>query len=440
VSIETEQCEVAIVGAGPAGVSCGLVLARAGVDVVILERGRYPGAKNMFGGVLLSDQLSKMLPEFYREGPIERFVAKRRHSLLVDESEIALSQEFADFKDPPYNHSFVVKRPAFDKWFADQAQQEGAVLLTGVAVESLLREDGRITGVKAGPGGENRLPADVVVCAEGANCLLAEKAGLRSRLSMRARSVAVKEVLRLPRETIEERFGLTGREGAAYEYFSDSVGGMLGNGFIYTNLDSISVGIGVIVSELYARPEPLSPNDLLDRFKCHPCVRPLIKGGETVEYSAHMIPAESHEHTPELCTDGLMLVGDAAGLVDNSPIHHQGVNLAIASGVMAAETILGNREERRYDRAALKSYERRLSKSFIRGNLRDSQDLLDFMRTHTEFLNDYPNAVKSALVKFFEVDDVPAKAKKRHLLRELRRRIDLKDAAKIAISQFWSAI
>jgi len=83
---DTQRCEVIIVGAGPAGVSCGYVLARAGVDVVVLERGQYPGAKNMFGGVFVSDQMSSILPAFYDEAPVERSVAKKRYSLLVDRS------------------------------------------------------------------------------------------------------------------------------------------------------------------------------------------------------------------------------------------------------------------------------------------------------------------------------------------------------------------
>ncbi|GAG16850.1 unnamed protein product, partial [marine sediment metagenome] len=83
---DSEKCEVLIIGAGPAGVSCAYVLAKAGVDVCILERGQYPGAKNMFGGVFFSDQMSELIPDFYSEAPVERFVAKRRYSMLVDGS------------------------------------------------------------------------------------------------------------------------------------------------------------------------------------------------------------------------------------------------------------------------------------------------------------------------------------------------------------------
>lgn len=135
---DKERCEVVIVGAGPAGISCGYVLAKAGVQVLILERGQYPGAKNMFGGIFFSDQMSKLIPNFYNEAPVERFVAKKRYSMLVDDSEISLSFEAEEFKKPPYNHSFIVRRSVFDKWFAKKAEEQGATIICCVTVTDFL--------------------------------------------------------------------------------------------------------------------------------------------------------------------------------------------------------------------------------------------------------------------------------------------------------------
>jgi len=243
---DRDRCEVVIIGAGPAGISCGYVLAKAGVQVLILERGQYPGAKNMFGGIFFSNQMSKLIPNFYNEAPVERFVAKKHYSMLVDGSEIALSFEPEEFKKPPYNHSFIVRRSVFDKWFAQKAEEQGATIICGVTVTDFLWNGNRVAGVTTSPGDDNALLADVVVCAEGANSLLSEKAGLRNRSSMCARTIGVKEVIRLGKDVIDERFGLTGREGAAYEYFADATPGMLGDGFIYTNLDSLSVGVAAV--------------------------------------------------------------------------------------------------------------------------------------------------------------------------------------------------
>ena len=424
-----EKCEVVIVGAGPAGISCGYVLAKAGVDVVILERGQHPGAKNMFGGIFYSDQMSKLIPDFYTEAPVERFVAKKHYSMLVDGSEIALSFESEEHKKPPYNHSFIVKRSVFDKWFAQKAQQQNATIICGVTVTDFLWDGKKVAGVTTGPDDDNALLADVVVCAEGANSLLSEKAGLRNRLSMRARCIAVKEVIELGKDLIDERFGLTAREGAAYEYFADVTPGMLGDGFIYTNLDSLSVGIGVVVSEIYGQENPISPNELLDRFKNHPCIGPLIKGGQTLEYSAHMIPMDGYKNLPKLYTDGLMLVGDAAGFVNNS-ICHEGVNMAMASGIMAAETILANRQEKRYDARALSLYERLIKDSFVLKNMRSCRDFIDILRTHKELTNDYPHLMKDVLTKFFEVGEVPKGTLKNSILHTLRKRMSFVKTAK----------
>jgi len=423
---DARRCDVIVVGAGPAGISCAYVLAKAGVDVVVLERGQYPGAKNMFGGVFVSDQMSSMLTAFYDQAPVERFLAKRRYSLLVDRSEIALGIELEEFKQPPYNHSFIVKRSVFDRWFASKAGEQGATIVNGLTVQDFLWDDGRVVGVTSGRGHENALLADVVVCAEGANSLLAQRAGLRNRMSRRARIVAVKEVIALPKAVINERFGLAGREGAAYEYFGEAVAGMLGNAFLYTGLDSVSVGVGVLISELCGREAPVSPNELLDGFKAHPCVSRLISGGESLEYAAHMIPADGYRNMPTLFTDGLLLVGDAAGLVDNSPFHHQGMNWAVASGRMAAETILRNRAGGRYDADALSVYPRLLDQTFALEDLKGSGTFLDFVvARREELLNEYPHALRDALAKFFAVGDAPRRVVERNILRDLKSRTSL---------------
>jgi len=433
--IVMHKCEVAIVGAGPAGVACGYVLAKAGVDVVILERGQFPGAKNMFGGIFFADQMSKLIPEFYTESPVERFVAKKHYALLVNNSEVSLNIDSEEHKKPPYNYSYIVRRSIFDKWFAEKAKEQGATIICGTTVTDFVWDDSKIIGVTAGTSDDhdNILMADVVVCAEGANSMLSEKAGLRNRLSMRARCISVKEVIELGKDVIDERFGLTAREGAAYEYFADATPGMLGDGFIYTNMNSLSVGVGVVISELYGRKNPPSPNQLLDRFKNHPCIKPLIKGGKTLEYSAHMIPMDGFRNLPKFYTDGLMLVGDAAGFVNNS-ICHEGVNMAMASGIMAAETILENRDQKRYDARTLRQYERRLKNSFVLQNMKSSRDFIDILRTHKELLNDYPHLMKDVITSYFKVRDVPKRTVKSNIIHMLRSRVSFVKSARTVMA------
>jgi electron transfer flavoprotein-quinone oxidoreductase len=429
------KCEVVIVGAGPAGIACGFILAKAGVDVVILERGQYPGAKNMFGGIFFADHINTLIPGFYTEAPVERFVAKKHYALLINNSEVSLNIDSEEYKKPPYNHSYIVRRSIFDKWFAKRAEEQGATIICGTTVTDFVWGGNKIIGVTAGTcdDPDNVLLADVVVCAEGANSMLSEKAGLRNRLSMRARCISVKEVIELGKDVIDERFGLAGREGAAYEYFADATPGMLGDGFIYTNMDSINIGIGVVISELYGHRNPPSPNQLLDRFKNHPCIGPLVKGGNTLEYSAHMIPIDGYKNLPRFYTNGLMLVGDAAGLVNNS-ICHEGVNMAMASGIMAAETILENRAEKHYEARALRQYERRLKNSFVLQNMKSSRDFIDILRTNKELLNDYPHLMKNVITSYFKVSDVPKSVVKRDIVRMVRSRVNFVKAAKTVMA------
>jgi len=436
---DRDRCEVAVIGAGPAGISCAYVLARAGVDVFILERGDYPGAKNVFGGIFYSTEMNKLLPDFYNEAPIERYVSKKRYSMLVDKSEISFHFEPEEFKKPPHNYSFIVKRAVFDRWFAGIAEKEGAGIINNVTVKDLLWDKNRVVGVLSGAGGENALLADVVVCAEGANSLLSQKAELRNRLSMRARSVAVKEVIKLPKKIIEERFNISGLEGAAYEYYGGSVSGMLGTGFVYTNRDSISVGVGVLISELYRRKDSVSPHELLERFKNHPCIYPLVKDGELLEYAAHMIPSDGYKNMPRLYIDGFLLVGDAAGLLNNS-FFHEGVNMAMASGVMAAETILKNRKKKRYNAADLSYYKKLLENSFVLDDMKNCRDFLDIMHVNKELINDYPHALKSALVKYFEVSDTPKRVIKKETFKKFIREVNMTKVARSFVSMIRGGI
>ncbi|UCC95291.1 MAG: FAD-dependent monooxygenase [Candidatus Omnitrophota bacterium] len=419
-----DNCNVAIVGAGPAGIACGYALAKAGVDAVVFERGKYPGAKNMFGGIFFSNAMNRILPNFYDEAPIERFVAKRRYSMLVDNSEIAFGFEPEEFKKLPHNNSFIVKRSLFDKWFATKAEEQGAVVINNITIKDFLWDGDKVIGVISGPGSENTFLADVVVCAEGANSILSQKSGLRDKLGPTKRSIAVKEVIKLPRSVIEDRFGLSEKQGAAYEYFGSSVQGLLGNGFIYTNMDSLSVGIGFSLSDFMEKKGRESPNDILEDFKNHPSVEPLIKGGSTIEYMAHMIPSDSFSYLPNMYRDGLLLVGDAAGLL-NTSFFHEGVNLAMASGLYAAETIIEARSKRDFTSKTLYQYQEKLNNSFVMQDLKNCKNFLSFLRSHKNLINGYPRLFNEILVDYFSVSEKSKREIKRGIFNKVRKNVKL---------------
>src|SRR3989338_8967655 len=244
-----ERFDCVVVGAGPAGTTCAYTLAKAGLSVVLLERGETPGSKNVMGGILYSTILNKVIPNFWEEAPVERRIAKKMFSILSADSELQMGMRFEDFNKPPFNNTFSVLRGKFDAWYAKKAEEAGVMLLNQALVDKIIMENGKAVGVKT------RLE-------DGVSSLLAGRLGLREKQIPEHMVTCCKEVIGLPKEVIEERFGLEGEEGASLEYFGGSVKGMVGSAFIYTNKDTISLGIGVSTKDL--KYNKLTTNDLIE--------------------------------------------------------------------------------------------------------------------------------------------------------------------------------
>ena len=387
-----ERFDCVVVGAGPAGTTCAYTLAKAGLSVVLLERGETPGSKNVMGGILYSTILNKVIPNFWEEAPVERRIAKKMFSILSADSELQMGMRFEDFNKPPFNNTFSVLRGKFDAWYAKKA------------------EDGDLF-------------ADMIVVAEGVSSLLAGRLGLREKQIPEHMVTCCKEVIGLPKEVIEERFGLEGEEGASLEYFGGSVKGMVGSAFIYTNKDTISLGIGVSTKDL--KYNKLTPNDLIENFKEHPSIRRLIKGGKLLEYSAHMIPEFGYDHLPKLTMDGLIITGDAAGFVNMNPMFHEGSNLAMASGLYAAETILEAKGKNDFSEKGLAGYRRRLEGSFVFKDLKRYKGISDFALKHPEFFKEYPELLIELAEDFFTVSETPKGRSRMAVIKKGLKRVDL---------------
>ena len=333
---EEEKFDVIIVGAGPAGSACAYLLARGGKNVLLIERGDTPGSKNVTGGRLYTYALEAVEPGMYREAPLERKVIREQIMLLGSKQGVTVDYYNGhSLEDGGMPLSYTVLRGEFDAWFASKAEEQGVMLACGILVDTLLFQEGKVIGVKAG---DDEMYADLVIAADGVNSFLAQQAGIKQEWAPHEVGVGVKEIIEMPPEMIQNRFLLQENEGAA-RMIVGGTNSVQGGGFLYTNQASISLGMVLSPQALAGQSNSIA--DLYQNFKLHPAIYPLIEGGTTVEYSAHLVPENGWQSVPEkLFCDGLLVIGDAAGLVINTGTMIRGIDLAIISGIAAARAIL----------------------------------------------------------------------------------------------------
>jgi len=372
--------------------------------------------------VLFTPVINQLIPEFWRDAPIERPVTKKLFSFLSRERSLAFEFSSREFAKPPYNNSFTVLRAKFDKWYAEQAEAAGALIINETVVDDVIWNGSRVVGVKARRE-EGEMHASLVVIAEGANAFLPARMGLREPFGPDDMVTSAKEVWSLPAETIEERFGLEPGEGASVDYFGEGACmGLLGAGFVYTNRSTLSVGIGVNVGDVMRRRIP--PNNILDWFKSHPAVRPLLRGAKLEEFSAHLIPEYGQKKFFPHFGDGYLIVGDAAGFV-NTSLYHEGTNYATASGLHAAETAIEAKEKGDFSRQTLKSYQKRLEDSFVLQDLKRFREVSTFMHRHPEFLGKYPEEMIRMAEVYFTVSGEPKEKILKRAVRGFRSKLSL---------------
>ena len=420
---EEDKFDVIVVGAGVAGSSTAYKLARAGLEVVVIERGQYPGSKSLSGGVLYGQVLHNLIPNYWKEAPVERYINRQVVTFMTEEASASLDFETRSFSEAPYN-GFSVLRALFDRWLAEKAEDAGAMLVPGIRVDKLLMEEGRVVGIVAG---EETMRADVVVAADGANSFLAQQAGLREHIPNAHMAVSVKELIGLPRQTLEDRFNLTGNEGAAYAIAGFSTRGIAGGGFMYTNKESISLGIVLRLDDLLRAK--LKPAEVLDDFLACPMIAPLIKGGKLLEYGAHTVPEGGLHMMPQLYTDGLLIVGDAAGFTINSGLVVRGMDMAIGSGIAAADAILEAQAAGDFSAKGLSAYRRHLDDSFVMKDMQTYAKAPHFME-NGRIYNTYPELAVNVLTDLFTMDSTP----KAHILSSVMKTIKKSEVSLVSLA------
>lgn len=351
-----EKFDCIIVGGGLAGLTAAYVLAKEGQEVLLIEKGNYSGAKNMTGGRLYGHSLEKVIPGFAESAPIERRIVRERIS--SDEKGSLSTVEYDGTKlCVPKGESYSVLRGKFDRWLAEQAEEQGAMLVYGVRVDDVILREGKVCGVIAG---DEEMEADLVILADGVNSLLSQKTGLKQQVRQDQAAVGVKEVIGLKEETINQRFQLASGEGIAW-MFHDWKENC--DGFLYTNKDSVSVGVTMPVDNI----DNISGSvpEMLEEFKKRPEIEELLTGGNLLEYSAHLIPEGGMDMIPELYGDGVLVAGDAAALCANLGFTLRGMDLAIESGRLAAEAALAAKARNDYSAKSLSDYQAALESSFV---------------------------------------------------------------------------
>lgn len=410
------QFDAVVVGAGPAGSAAALALARAGRSVALLERGIFPGAKNMYGGVVYGRVLDELVPDWWIDVPYQRWVSRRATMVMTPTQSLTIDYRSDRWITAPYN-GMTTYRADFDAWLADKAAAAGATVICSTTATGLLRDaGGRICGVSTDrPDGD--LPARVVIACDGVNSFVAKSAGLYDNFDPENFTLGVKEVLRMPRGVIDERCRLSGDEGLDIEIVG-CTGGIPGGGFFYTNRDTVAVGIVVTVTGL--AKARIRPEKLLAELKRHPSMAPLVRGGELLEYSAHTIPEGGYDTMPQLVADRVLVAGDAAAMCLASGIWLEGVNFAIGSGAAAGAAAAEALTAGDATEAALAGYRRRIEANFVLADHRKLRRVPHLIMSE-RVQRQYPPFVCDLVEQLFTVDNPAPKLGLRRWANSARR-------------------
>lgn len=394
-----DKSQVIIIGAGVAGSAAAYRLAKAGREVLVIEKGETPGAKNMTGGRIYTYALDVLMPGEWADAPLEREVNREILMMMTADDAFAVDSTFGSTNQQSYS----VLRGKFDAWLAGKAEEAGASVIPGSTVTGLILRDGKVCGVKID---DEELEADIVISAEGVNPLCAERSGFIPTASPKDMAVGFKYVYKLDESVINDRFNTERGKGVAMLCAGECSKGISGGAFLYTNKDSISIGVVVDTEGWKSYKLPIA--NFAEEFKQHPALARYIEGGELVEYSAHVIPEGGIKSIPQLYANGFMVVGDAAGFVVNRGLTVRGMDYGILSGIAAAEAADEALNVGDFSRNSLKSYEDKL-KPFVLKDLDTMKNSHDYIAHTKHMFTTYPELITTIMRNIYSVDGTPTR-------------------------------
>ncbi len=375
-SVERDTIEVDIlcVGAGVASLTTALRLLRRCQEnktdkpsIMIIEKGAAVGGHVLSGAVIDPEPLKELLtPEEYAAMPVQTLVKREQILRLAAGGSMRVPWV------PSEMHSQglpIVSLSRFVKWLSGLVEAAGAEIYTDMSGAELLWEGDRVAGVRLRDRGWDKhgqkrsqfeagadIRAKVVVLGEGASGYLTEglvaKKHMAEGRNAQAYALGIKEIFNVP--AAPERVGEVIH---TFGYPLDS--GTYGGGFIYRVSDT-RVAVGLVTGLDY-RPAELNTHELFRAFKAHPVVAKEIAGGDVVSYGAKVLPEAGYFAIPELVTDGAVIVGDGAGLLDS--VRLKGVHMAVYSGMAAGDALWGCWQKKDWSTTLLKEYPARLQTS-----------------------------------------------------------------------------
>jgi len=370
------DADVIIVGGGLAGLSAAIAAARKGLSVIVLERGEYSGAKNVSGGRMYIHALLKLIPDALERAPLERPITKETFEVYCENKrKITFSYENKNKKE-----SYSILRAKFDQWLAKEAENYGVLISYSTQLTHVKKEEnGFLISTNRGD-----LKSPLIIDAGGVTAPVSRSLGLR-RLSPETFMIGVKEVINIKPELPEN-------EGEAKAILG-LLNGLKGGVFYYTNKDTISIGYTAKVESLQKSEKPAY--EIIEDVR-----EALGIEGEVLEYSAHLIPYYGYERVPKLWDNGIMVVGDAAGLLINDGFTIRGMDLAIVSGMIAGETAAELKNINDYSKTYL--YEEKLKLTPAYQDFMNARKAFKVLNSERLFVK-YPKILCDSLEELFSV-------------------------------------